>query len=268
MSTTLKNIIFVVILIALMAGGAYWYFTVKPQPILPSTATSTPYTGIVTTAHQTPAKPVHITDSGKYYDIDIQYPGSTSIPSPGGDTAVQTMESFVVAAIADFKTQSNFANLTPEDIHMIGFDQGEKYSFTGDYATYTSPTTISYVFTLTQDTLGAHPNSAITTFTFDIKTGKAVQLENIFVPGSTYLQQLSTLSRAALQKKLGSTSDMLAFIQPGTTPDASHFKNFAFDGSNFIIFFDPYSVAPYSAGPQKVEIPLSQLSSVLNPGFK
>jgi hypothetical protein len=259
MTTTVKNLLFVVALLLFMAGALYGYYKLAPRPTLPTVATSTPEVVQVVT----PAKPIHQTEHAPYYDIDLEYPSSTPISGSAGASAVATMKSFVLAASGDFKTQSNFSHLTPKDIHMIGFDQGEKYTLSGGYDTYTSPTTVSYVFTTSTDTLGAHPNSTYTTFTFDLKTGKALQLADIFLPDSSYLQQLSTLSRSLLTQKLGSSIDPVGFINPGTTPEAKNFKNFAFDGSNLVVFFDPYQVAPYSSGPQTIKIPLSELSSIL-----
>jgi hypothetical protein len=61
-----------------------------------------------------------------------------------------------------------------------------------------------------------------------------------------------------LTKQLGSNADPI-FINAGTTATSSNFSSFAIDGSNLVLIFPPYKVAPGALGAQTLRIPLSQL---------
>lgn len=43
--------------------------------------------------------------------------------------------------------------------------------------------------------------------------------------------------------------------EEGTAPYAGNFQNYVLDGNKVIIYFEPYSVAPYSYGIPEVVLP-------------
>jgi hypothetical protein len=206
-----------------------------------------------------------------YYDIAANYATSTPllalVSSSADSAAVGLMKQFVADTIAQFKKDGNFANLTAEDISMMGFDQGRKETLNIVYLVASSLHTASYIFTTYEDTLGAHGNTFFHTFTFDTKTGKALSLSDIFLPGSDYLATLSTKSRALLPGVIGDGADT-GMISSGTTPDEKNFSNFFFDNADFVVLFDPYQVAPYAAGPQTLRIPVTALADILKPEYR
>ena len=168
--------------------------------------------------------------------------------------------------ITQFKKDGNFANLTPEDKHLLGFDQGRRYSLTVAYLFGTSENTLSYIFTIYEDTGGAHGNTFFKTFTFDTRTGAVLSLADLFTPGSDYLATLSQISRSRLPDIIGAPADFTA-IKDGTTPEAKNFQNFFFDGTDFVVLFPPYQVAAYAAGPQTLRIQKSQLFDILKTAY-
>jgi hypothetical protein len=97
---------------------------------------------------------------------------------------------------------------------------------------------------------------------FDLSTGEGRILRDVFQAESAFLETISQLSRNALIASLGESADT-GMIDQGTTPYEDNFQAWYLDGDAFVILFPPYQVAPYSAGRQKVEIPLSELASVL-----
>jgi len=197
-----------------------------------------------------------------YYDIIANYASSTPLQGEKNTAAVALMQKFVTDTIAQFKTDGNFANLTAEDINVMGLGKDRKETLQIVYLIASSPRTISYIFTVYEDTLGAHGNTFFHTFTFDITTGTALSLADIFAPSSDYLSKLSQISREKLPSVIGDSAEM-QFINDGTTPDEKNFQNFFFDNQDFVILFDPYAVAPYSSGPQTLRIPLSELANIL-----
>jgi hypothetical protein len=205
-----------------------------------------------------------------YYDIATNYASSTPLQGEKNTAAVALMQKFVSDTIEQFKTDGNFANLTAEDIKTMGFDQGRKETLQIAYLIASSPRTVSYIFTVYEDTLGAHGITFFHTFTFDTTTGTLLTLDDLFipsVPGTSTLFVLSNLARTKLPGIIGDGADM-KFIQDGTTLDEKNFQNFFFDNKDFVILFDPYAVAPYSSGPQTLRIPLSELTSILKPEYQ
>ncbi|WP_133127009.1 DUF3298 and DUF4163 domain-containing protein [Legionella nagasakiensis] len=105
----------------------------------------------------------------------------------------------------------------------------------------------------------AHPSPALITFNFI--HGKQVKLEEMFTPGSDYLNRLAKLCREALLKKKLPTYDL---VNEGTKPEKQNFNTWYFSSSGLVIVFNVYQVAPYFVGPQYVELPRSALADALN----
>ena len=252
-----KNNIVVIVVAIVALCGIVFYIAVQPDSEKTPSTIGLPAGSYV--------------EHADYYDIATNYATSTpltQVSAAADAAAISSMQSFVSDTIAQFKTDGNFANLTPKDIATLGLGSDRKESLEIKYLIASSPRSVSYIFTTYEDTLGAHPNTTFKTFTFDTTTGKELALGDVFSTGSDYLSALSTISRAQLPSVIGdaATSDpsfAVNFIDPGTTPEAKNFENFFLDNDNLVILFPPYAVAPYSAGPQTLRIPLSELANVL-----
>jgi hypothetical protein len=271
MSTTLRNVLFVIIGLLVIAVAVLAWFLLSPMFFKPSTtSTSTPVTtqaGTQTT--YVAPQPAHLTAGNQYYTADMEYPPSTPLAHLAGNTTANTqaVETMKVAAQNAINTFVQDGTLNDPPQGEINSMAGQQESLSSTYKLYTGPGTITYVFTIVSDTLGAHPNSSFVTYTFDSKTGQALPLYNIFNSGADYLDKLSSISRATLTAREGNAGGP-SFINPGTTPDNTNFQDFALDGTDLDLFFAPYEVAPYSSGPQIVKIPLSQLSSLLKSQYQ
>jgi hypothetical protein len=124
---------------------------------------------------------------------------------------------------------------------------------------------------LSEDTLGAHPNTYYHVFTFDTATGAQLSLSDLFASKDSYLQLLSTTTRADLPKivsDMSKTSADTDYISRGTTPTVENFQNWYVDGSNLVLIFPPYQVGPYSLGTVLDPIPLTKLSKSLVAEFR
>jgi hypothetical protein len=271
MTVRTKNLLFVAFLLIVMAVLLAWYLIERPSPKLPTAATSTPATSQIQPKPDFSAAPLHIIEHGQYYDADLQYPSATPFSNSSNTSAntdaVQAMKNFTQTTLATFKKDGQFDTLTPADAQIQGLDQNTKYALSDSYIPYSGSHTISYVFNIYEDTLGAHPNTYFHTFTFDTQSGKSLSLADMFVSGSDYLNRLSTLSRAVLTKQQGSDTDA-SMITGGTTSTAENFQNFVIDGNYFVIIFPPYQVGAYSLGTQTVRIPLTDLKSELKPEYQ
>ena len=254
-----------VLLIAL--GGILFYTSTKPSSV------KAPGSGMAITL---PGG--SYVEHAAYYDIAANHasnpPLLSAVSTKADAAAITLMKQFVSDTIIQFKTDGNFENLTAADIQMMGLDQGRKEKLQINYLIASSPHTISYIFTIYQDTLGAHGNTTFKTFTFATdpstsseQAGAPLALADIFAPSSNYLETLSKISRAKLPALLSEKADA-NMIENGTTPNADNFSTFFFDNRDLVILFAPYQVASYAAGPQTLRIPVGELSSILKAEYR
>jgi hypothetical protein len=140
---------------------------------------------------------------------------------------------------------------------------------------------IGYTIALAQDDLisvqfdvgsyyqgAAHPNSGAVTLNYDLKSGKALKLADLFKPGSRYLQAISTYCVADLKKQSKEKGMELldGVFADGAAPKAQNYENgWTITRRGLGISFDPYQVGPYAAGPQFVMVPYSTLKDLIKP---
>lgn len=254
-----------IIFILVVLSFTIWYMATHqaPEPFNPNPDTAS------TTPEMLP--PIVFEEHGQYYDIEVTHPAETPLKasaSAEADTAaVALMEDFVNDTVSDFLVQGDFDNLTPEDIQILGLSDARKESIVIRYEEFGGTPTLSYVYTIHVDTLGAHPNTFFRTFTFDRATGEELKIDELFVPKSDYLTRLSAIAEFELSKSLGDMAD-LDYIRQGVAKDPINFQSYALDGDTLVLIFPPYQVAPYAAGTQTVEIPLMQLAEILKPEYQ
>jgi len=260
-------------LIIVFLGLVVWYMWTHPAPsaLAPGgTATTTPSAFI--------DKPLHIVDNGQFYEIDVMYPSATPLSESAGAeadaAAVSSMKTFAEQQIEAFKENNGLANMTSAEFVELTFGRDAKYAMTMEYKTYEGPKTVSYVYSLYHDTLGAHPNTYYRTFTFDKASGEGIHLDDLFAPGAPYLERLSERTRADLPNIMARMAEITPaevdsdYINSGTMPISDSFGNFAVDGSNLLMIFPPYQVGPYVYGTIIDPIPLSSLNSILAPEYR
>jgi hypothetical protein len=107
--------------------------------------------------------------------------------------------------------------------------------------------------------------SVTTTFNFNKTSGERYTLGNIFTNETEGLKALAAYVMNELKKRNISDSE---WISDGAGPNKDNYQNFAFTEEGINVFFDPYQVAAYAAGPQTVTVPYSALKSVLIPDLQ
>jgi len=259
-----RDAIIGLVVIIIIVLGSFWYVFFQPMSVTaPSTATTTPPTATAT-------GPLHITESAEFYTVDTQYPSQTvlaGLPDSADVNAVALMKQWELDTIADYKT--NWTDLGADfEAHLR--DEHLKGSLAITYTTHQSAHTVSYVYTMFSDTLGAHPNTTYKTFTFDTTNGQNLSLAMLFNSGTDYLGWLSNYSRAQLPAMIEARENVTTLdsnstdmLNAGTTADAANFQDFYLDGANLVILFPPYAVGPYVLGSTELDIPASQI-----PGLK
>ena len=113
----------------------------------------------------------------------------------------------------------------------------------------------------------AHPNTTITAYNFLDNGSGPLTFSDLFKGDSRYLNFISAycilqLSKKAEKEGYTNTMDM---IESGASPDPKNYSNWTIKDNNLDIIFNPYQAGPYVLGIQRVEIPLSEMKSMINP---
>lgn len=259
-------IIWAGILALIFVGLLVWYMATSPAPALPPTD----YTASTSTRAFVEPAPEVIAEEGGYYEITVEIPSLTPLQGQANQVAIDTLRNFSTERIAEFMRNGDFANITPEVAQLFGLSDGRKYVLGLEYELYTSPQTASYLYTIYEDTLGAHPNAYFRTFTFNLTTGASISLGDLFLENSNYLSWLSDRARRdiplIIQERSGYMPDT-EYLNSGTEPSPESFQNFYIEGGSLILAFPPYQVGPYALGSVFLPIPLSDMKTILRPEY-
>lgn len=114
----------------------------------------------------------------------------------------------------------------------------------------------------------AHPANYNKTVTYDVKLNKSLQLEDLFVENSDYINELSNLAKQNLEQKNAQDSNAPMIFDEGLTPEAGNFELFTLGENSLNLIFNPATVMPDYAGTQTVSIPLSELTQILKPEYQ
>jgi len=108
---------------------------------------------------------------------------------------------------------------------------------------------------------GAHPNTTALYVTFDVKTGEMMPLST-FIPDDKVISQAVTEKQWLLDNQQGglfeeSVNEFQAFVNEPTIEAAKTYRDdatFYVTPANIVIFYNPYSIAPYVVGPIEVNL--------------
>lgn len=218
------------------------------------------------------ARPIREKNKRLKYEIDVEYPQLTGSVDPNFEKFNQTVRGLMTKKVAAFKQEMvpsadepapDAADETPAE--SMGSDISSGYT-----VALAKDDLISIEFTVSSYSAGAaHPNSYTEVVNFDLKNGKLLKLADLFLPGSKYVQTLSTYCIQDLKKqaKAQGADAMLDddWIQKGAAPDLANYDNWTITKKGLGITFDPYQVGPYAAGPQHVLAPYSALKEIIKP---
>lgn len=190
------------------------------------------------------------------YELTLSYPLELTLRHPAIETAIDDLIR---------SERSMFFTFVTEDLGLynsfgpwVQYIDYELYQFNEDI--------ISIVFTISEYTGGAHPNSYFQTLTFDVRDGSTLALFDLFQEEFNPMPLLSSIVQERLTAQMADMADV-SWIADGTGEDPTNYMNFAIAADELIFFFPPYQVAAYAAGPQEVRIPLADLQVILAPPF-
>jgi uncharacterized protein YecT (DUF1311 family) len=188
------------------------------------------------------------------YDINIAYPktGVAAIDEEVAAFAQKEFDDFVALASGNEDDTSDMKYSLD-----IGFEV-ERNDAGG----------FGVLFTDSQYTGGAHPNSFFRSFNYIMPEGWRVDLPEIF-NGKAALAKISALAIADLKRQGGlGEGDDGNWVTTGAGPDWNNFRDFILKAKTLELNFAAYEVASYAAGPQQVSIPLSQLKGLMRADWK
>lgn len=113
---------------------------------------------------------------------------------------------------------------------------------------------------------GAHGIDSVTTINVDVSADRDLALSDVFLNGQIPWETLSTLTQQSLLEQLGEMADP-TWIEQGTGLNPDNYHSWVVTPEALVFYFPSYQVAPYAAGPQKVEIPWVALHTLLAPPF-
>jgi hypothetical protein len=108
---------------------------------------------------------------------------------------------------------------------------------------------------------GAHPNITALYVTFDARTGEILPLSS-FIPDDKVISQEVAEKQWLLDNQQGnlfeeSVNEFQAFVTAPTIEAAKTYRDdatFYVTPTNIVIFYNPYSIAPYTSGPIEVNL--------------
>ncbi len=268
-----KNVLFITILLVIFAALSfmgYRYFTEKPlEEITDSPSMDVRSSALENDFIEVPVL-TFITEAEsnikQRYTTDISYP-SIALVGHGNlaREANVVIKTFVTDLVREFQ----------ENVLSESFDQEEDLTTktASDFtmrsnATLLSPTIVSLRFDTAEYIAGsAHPNQRVHILNYDLETHRIISTEDLFASTSMALPFLSEYARGALRKKMSDMSDeeFSNMTLAGTAPTRENFLAVGITKDGLSIVFNPYQVAEYARGAQEIHVPLSLVSTQLNP---
>lgn len=204
------------------------------------------------------------TNKTKLFEMSAEYPEITGVEPSVAAKFNLLAKNKVMSELAKFR--KDFLAQTAEDLKFFkDYDRVNSVEISYTIA-HADDKIVSISFGNYYDTGGAHPNGYSFALNFDLKTGRELQLADLFKPNSNYLKVISDYSTKSLKETLGEDADD-EWIKTGAGAEAKNFRSWNVTKRGLEINFDSYQVAPYVSGPQEVEIPFEDLKGILRSDF-
>jgi hypothetical protein len=190
-----------------------------------------------------------------FENIDVKKV-SSSKTYPGFEITLSYPKTGIVAIDTIVSNSINeSAQAFMDDVGFERLPEEKAYTFNADFDTYVGLRTITFVYTFSDYTYGAHGNHVVKTFTFDSQN-RLITLEDVFVDVDTALVTLAPHVIDILKLTLEEMFDS-DWAKDGTTPTQINYSSFYLTKDSVGFIFDPYQVAPFAAGISEIEIPFS-----------
>jgi hypothetical protein len=186
-------------------------------------------------------KDASILKPGDVIDIDVHYPvfGKILIDQDIALWAHRVVETFTKGLNDDQANQRQARNEL-------------KANYTVSYA---SPRSLTVTYEIWTYTGGIHGNNDIITLSYDVESGQRLLLQDLVAAADTALERMAVYCSQVLRDTLGEYLDE-AMLKSGAAPELDNYSSFSLFPAGLRIHFQPYQVAPFVAGAQRVDVPL------------
>jgi len=223
--------------------------TIEP-PTAVSTSTDIPLSGQVALVSQ----PYIETSQDPAYTMTAQIPQLSGSDDPRVGTFNQSINEMVQKEIDVFRgefTRGPFFEVSTASYLEVTYELVSQYD---------DIWSIKFFYNFYNNG-AAHPGDFSHTVNYDLGAGHELDLSDLFLSGSNYLEVISNYCLEELRKKPYSDS----FTTSGAEPTFENYRNWNITPEGLMITFDTYQVAPGAAGPQIILVPYEQLVSVIDP---
>ncbi|MBP3709208.1 MAG: DUF3298 and DUF4163 domain-containing protein [Treponema sp.] len=202
---------------------------------------------------------VSISDTSTYADVDISYPQFEKLSTLNKSiehTVLEERYAEFMSTVQERWQEINAAHKAmgaSEDLPPLEYIVSCEPIING-------PDYISMLFTTYVYTGGAHGETLLESLTYDVAAQKMLSITDI---SNLSLNEIATYCNEHFLQTLNyggedveSQDSRKDWIAEGTAPEEYNYQIFTFDGTTLTVYFEPYIVAPYAYGVQKVEIPI------------
>ena len=208
--------------------------------------------------NELPLTIVSLNETTKLYSIRGEYPQFTS----AARSLSATIANDINTRIAEFKKNATENWKARQDTTPAGQPKEENPTTPFDFIVTWEPKqlntrTISLIVRIYSYEGGAHGNSELKTYNYDIQTGNPVSLASLFPDDPNYLSTVSKTAYNQLLQDLTTASNgnvEMDMLRDGTRPTPDNFTYFTFDDNTIDLYFQKYQVAPGVFGEQKVTL--------------
>ena len=230
--------------------------TFTPIPTLtPAAPTNPPPTPMLSQTVSMQSTPFNESSAAPVYTITAQIPNLQGSSDPRVTNFNSLLNQIVHDQIDQFRSDTLAFASNPPIAAGSSFDA--QYSILGQRGDVWS---IKFDISYYSDG-AAHPGHYSTTLTYDLSNGSEIHLDQLFFPGSPYLQVISDNCKT----QLAARDIAFDMFSSGADPLPENYQRWNISNEGLIITFDEYQVAAYAAGPQIVTIPFSELQGTINP---
>ncbi|WP_237262361.1 DUF3298 and DUF4163 domain-containing protein [Sporosarcina ureae] len=174
--------------------------------------------------------------------VDVSYPVITQLGDP---KVQQKLNQVLFKEMNKMLEDNNYYD--PSLVEMVA-----TYEIKNNQRDLFSINLIVYSFTG-----GAHGMTYVKSLTFDTKTGRQYNLQDLFKPGSPYVQRISEYIRRHIQQWKTPIIEPFTKIKPD--------QDFYIADTSLVVYFQLYEISPYVAGFPYFPIPLLDLQEIIKP---
>ncbi|PIC82918.1 hypothetical protein CSV73_10590 [Sporosarcina sp. P1] len=174
--------------------------------------------------------------------VDVYYPVITKLDDP---KVQQKLNQVLFKEMNKLLEDNNYYD--PSLVEMVA-----NYEIKNNQRDLFSINLIAYSFTG-----GAHGMTYVKSLTFDTKTGRQYNLQDMFKPGSPYVQRISEYIRRHIQQWKTPVLEPFTKIKPD--------QDFYIADTSLVVYFQLYEISPYVAGFPYFPIPLLDLQDIIKP---